>query len=147
MFFLSSDDRTLSPVHQWFRCSRFSLRNILIFVSVVAGIVGSIRGWKLKSDQFEAIATVILRVPGYFILDYWYQNDVHNCIPQSLAWADVVSSGFAICGESLFVKSSFWYSLWVLPFILGKDEGISNWFIYWFVPQLWYKVCWCYCYH
>lgn len=54
------------------------------------------RGWKLKGEQFEAIATVILRVPGYFILDYWYQNDIHNCIPLSLAWADVVSSGFAI---------------------------------------------------
>ncbi|KAK4289576.1 hypothetical protein Pmani_030530 [Petrolisthes manimaculis] len=63
----------------------------------IRGIGASIRGWKLKSDKFEAIATVILRVPGYFILDYWYQNDVHNCIPQSLAWADVVSSGFAIC--------------------------------------------------
>ncbi|XP_045598876.1 RING finger protein 145 [Procambarus clarkii] len=54
------------------------------------------RGWKLKGEQFEAIATVILRVPGYLILDYWYQNDVRNCIPRSLAWADVVSSGFAI---------------------------------------------------
>lgn len=54
------------------------------------------RGWKLKDEQFEAIATVILRVPGYFILDYWYQNDIRNCSPRSLAWADVVSSGFAI---------------------------------------------------
>ncbi|KAG0710699.1 RING finger protein 145 [Chionoecetes opilio] len=54
------------------------------------------KGWKLKGEQFEAVATVILRVPGYFILDYWYQNDVRNCIPRSLAWADVVSSGFAI---------------------------------------------------
>ncbi|ROT64015.1 hypothetical protein C7M84_018057, partial [Penaeus vannamei] len=54
------------------------------------------KGWMLKGEQFEAIATVILRVPGYFILDYWYQNDIRNCIPRSLAWADVVSSGFAI---------------------------------------------------
>lgn len=58
--------------------------------------VRGLGGWKLKGEQFEAIATVILRVPGYFILDYWYQNDVRNCIPRSLAWADVVSSGFAI---------------------------------------------------
>ncbi|MPC32153.1 hypothetical protein E2C01_025458 [Portunus trituberculatus] len=55
-----------------------------------------LKGWKLKGEQFEAVATVILRVPGYFILDYWYQDDVQNCIPRSLAWADVVSSGFAI---------------------------------------------------
>ncbi|CAL4158993.1 unnamed protein product, partial [Meganyctiphanes norvegica] len=53
--------------------------------------------WKMKGEQFEAIATIILRVPGYFILDYWYQNDIRNCIPRSLAWPDVVSSGFAIC--------------------------------------------------
>ncbi|XP_068228294.1 RING finger protein 145-like [Palaemon carinicauda] len=52
--------------------------------------------WKLRDEQFEAVATVILRVPGYFILDYWYQNDINNCIPRSFAWADVVSSGFAI---------------------------------------------------
>lgn len=57
------------------------------------------KGWMLKGEQFEAIATVILRVPGYFILDYWYQNDIRNCIPRSLAWADVVSSGFAIFGR------------------------------------------------
>lgn len=53
------------------------------------------------------MATVILRVPGYFILDYWYQNDVGNCIPLSLAWADVVSSGFAIFGEFAVKKRLF----------------------------------------
>lgn len=59
-----------------------------------------IRGYtrlKVKGEQFEAIATIILRVPGYFILDYWYQNDISNCVPRSFAWPDVVSSGFALC--------------------------------------------------
>ncbi|XP_076035409.1 RING finger protein 145-like isoform X2 [Oratosquilla oratoria] len=55
-----------------------------------------LRGWKLNGEQFEAIATVILRVPGYVILDYWYQDDLRNCIPCSLSWPDIVSSGFAI---------------------------------------------------
>ena len=53
---------------------------------------------KLKGEQFEILATIILRVPGYFILDYWYQNDIVNSVPRSFDWPDVVSSGFAICG-------------------------------------------------
>lgn len=68
------------------------------FYAISNFIIG-IKGWKLKGEQFEAVATVILRVPGYFILDYWYQHDLRNCIPRSLAWADIVSSGFAIFGE------------------------------------------------
>lgn len=65
----------------------------------ISKFITGLKGWKLKGEQFEAVATVILRVPGYFILDYWYQNDIRNCIPRSLAWADVVSSGFAIFGK------------------------------------------------
>ena len=71
---------------------------------LVTNDISGLKGWKLKGEQFEAVATVILRVPGYFILDYWYQDDVQNCIPRSLAWADVVSSGFAIFGKFSIAK-------------------------------------------
>ena len=60
---------------------------------------GSVRSWKLPCEQFETVATIILRIPGYVVLNFWWEFDLLNSVPRSWAWSDVVSSGFAAFGE------------------------------------------------
>ena len=60
---------------------------------------GGLRSWKLPCEQFETVATIILRIPGYFVLNCWWEFDILNSVPRSMAWADVVSSGFAVFGK------------------------------------------------
>jgi len=60
---------------------------------------GRLRPLKVDGEHFEAAATIILRVPGYFILNGWWEFDVFNSVPRSWAWADIVSAGFAVFGK------------------------------------------------
>ncbi|KAA0198661.1 hypothetical protein HAZT_HAZT009080 [Hyalella azteca] len=52
--------------------------------------------WKMHCEHFETIATIILRIPGYFVLNFWWEFDIANSVPRSMAWSDVVSSGFVV---------------------------------------------------
>ena len=54
---------------------------------------------KLQAWQLEAVAMVILRIPGYFVLNIWWEFGFSNSLPRSLAWSDVVPAGFALFGE------------------------------------------------
>ncbi|KAF2358499.1 TRC8 N-terminal domain [Trinorchestia longiramus] len=54
------------------------------------------RSWKARCEQFETVVTIILRIPGYFVLNFWWEFDIANSVPRSLDWADVVSSGFVV---------------------------------------------------
>lgn len=47
---------------------------------------------KLGGEHFESAASIILRVPGIFVIDYWWQYDRSKAWPQTLEWTDVVGA-------------------------------------------------------
>uniref|UniRef100_A0A2P2I1E5 RING finger protein 145-like n=1 Tax=Hirondellea gigas TaxID=1518452 RepID=A0A2P2I1E5_9CRUS len=62
----------------------------------VIRLIGGVRSWKVNGEHFETVATIILRIPGYLVLNFWWEYDLRNAIPRSMAWSDVVSSGFVL---------------------------------------------------
>lgn len=60
-----------------------------------------VRMWpKLQGEQFEGIASVILRVPGIFILDYWWQYEKWKLWPQTFEWTDLVGIVLSALGKN-----------------------------------------------
>lgn len=47
---------------------------------------------KISKERFESVATVILRVPGFFVVDYWWLHERSKSLPDTLQWNDVVTA-------------------------------------------------------
>lgn len=47
---------------------------------------------KLGGEHFESAASIVLRVPGIFVIDYWWQYDRSKAWPQTFEWTDVVGA-------------------------------------------------------
>lgn len=47
---------------------------------------------KISRERFESVATVILRVPGLFVIDYWWQHERTKSFPATLQWQDVMGA-------------------------------------------------------
>lgn len=58
---------------------------------------------KISREQWEPVASVLLRVPGLFILDYWWQHDLGNSLPATINWQNVVTAFSTDIGNILFL--------------------------------------------
>ncbi|GAB6024943.1 hypothetical protein CHUAL_010044 [Chamberlinius hualienensis] len=45
--------------------------------------------YKLSGERFESLVSVILRVPGVFVIDYWWRYESSKSWPDSVEWADL----------------------------------------------------------
>lgn len=55
--------------------------------------------------QVEAAVGVIMRVPGLFIIDYWWQHDRNKSVPQSMSLPGVLNAALTNLGKNM-LKSS-----------------------------------------
>ena len=60
---------------------------------------------KLAGEQFECAASVILRVPGIFVVDYWWQYDRSRAWPETIEWTDIV--GAILTNIGIYILSHF----------------------------------------
>lgn len=65
----------------------------------------------------EAAAGVIMRVPGLFIIDYWWQHDRNKSLPHSMEIGEIVNCVLTNLGINV-------YSIYLYFIVQEKLFGI-----------------------